>query len=157
MIANAPEGLDALLLAGLAAELAPVALLHVARDDARMARIEATLGFFAPETEVLTFPAWDCLPYDRVGPHRDILARRIDTLSRLAEDGSRLAEDVWAAVVAVMVVSLTTVTPVAADPPKVTVAPLAKSVPVMVTTVPPAVGPLVGSTEVTVGTGPMYV
>ncbi len=93
LIANAPEGLDALLLAGLAAARAPAPLLHVARDDARMARIEATLGFFAPETEVLTFPAWDCLPYDRVGPHRDILARRIDTLSRLAEDGSRLAED----------------------------------------------------------------
>jgi len=93
LIANAPEGLDALLLAGLAAARAPAPLLHVARDDARMARIEATLGFFAPETEVLTFPAWDCLPYDRVGPHRDILARRIDTLSRLAEDRSRLAED----------------------------------------------------------------
>jgi transcription-repair coupling factor (superfamily II helicase) len=92
-IANAPEGLDALLLAGLAVARAPAPLLHVARDDARMARIAATLGFFAPETEVLTFPAWDCLPYDRVGPHRDILARRIDTLSRLAEDEGRLAED----------------------------------------------------------------
>ncbi|MHA1153663.1 MAG: DEAD/DEAH box helicase, partial [Alphaproteobacteria bacterium] len=86
-IVNAPEGLDALLLAELAAARAPAPLLHVARDDARMARLEATLGFFAPEAEVLTFPAWDCLPYDRVGPHRDILARRIDTLSRLAEDG----------------------------------------------------------------------
>ncbi len=93
LIANAPEGLDALLLAGLAVARAPAPLLHVARDDARMARLEAALGFFAPETEVLTFPAWDCLPYDRVGPHRDILARRIDTLSRLAEDGGRLAED----------------------------------------------------------------
>ncbi len=91
LIANAPEGLDALLLAGLAVARAPAPLLHVARDDARMARLEATLGFFAPEVEVLTFPAWDCLPYDRVGPHRDILARRIDTLSRLAVDGGRLA------------------------------------------------------------------
>ncbi|MCH8154513.1 MAG: transcription-repair coupling factor, partial [Proteobacteria bacterium] len=93
LIANAPEGLDALLLAGLATARAPEPVLHVARDDARMARLAATLGFFAPEAEVLTFPAWDCLPYDRVGPHRDILARRIDTLSRLAEDRSRLAED----------------------------------------------------------------
>ena len=87
-IVNTPEGLDALLLAELAVERAPAPLLHVARDDAHMARIEATLKFFAPETEVLTFPAWDCLPYDRVGPHRDILARRIATLSRLAEDGA---------------------------------------------------------------------
>ena len=86
LVANAPEGLDALLLAGLAVARTPAPLLHVARDDARMARLEAALGFFLPEAEVLSFPAWDCLPYDRVGPHRDILARRIDTLSRLAEN-----------------------------------------------------------------------
>ncbi|MEE8189107.1 MAG: transcription-repair coupling factor, partial [Kiloniellales bacterium] len=83
LIANAPEGLEGLLLAGLAAERGACPLLHVARDDARMARLAEALGFFAPEAEVLTFPAWDCLPYDRVGPHRDILARRIDTLTRL--------------------------------------------------------------------------
>ena len=50
-----------------------------------------------------------------------------------------------------MVVSLTTLTPVAAVPPKVTVAPVTKFVPVMVTAVPPVSGPLVGSTDVTVG------
>ena len=55
--------------------------------------------------------------------------------------------------VAVMLVALTTVTPVAAVPPKVTVAPATKSAPVMVTAVPPAVGPLVGLTPVTVGGG----
>ncbi len=87
LIANAPDGLDAMLLAGLAAEPGPDPILHVARDDARMARLEAMLAFFAPQAEVLTFPAWDCLPYDRVGPHRDILARRIDTLTRLMEAG----------------------------------------------------------------------
>ena len=81
LIANAPEGLDALLLADLMAGGAQI--LHVARDDARMDRAAEVLRFFAPEAEVLTFPAWDCLPYDRVGPHRDIVARRIDTLIRL--------------------------------------------------------------------------
>ena len=43
------------------------------------------------------------------------------------------------------------VTPVAAAPPNVTVAPLWKFVPVMVTTVPPAVDPLVGDSDTTVG------
>ncbi len=42
---------------------------------------------------------------------------------------------------------------VAAAPPNVTVAPLTKSVPVIVTLVPPAVGPLVGKIDVTVGGG----
>ena len=53
--------------------------------------------------------------------------------------------------VAVIVVEFTKVTPVAGTPPKVTVAPLTNSVPVMVTAVPPSVVPLVGVTEVTVG------
>jgi hypothetical protein len=54
-------------------------------------------------------------------------------------------------VVAVIVVLLTTVTLVAAVEPKVTVAPAAKFVPVMVTAVPPATGPLLGEILVTVG------
>jgi hypothetical protein len=56
-----------------------------------------------------------------------------------------------AGVVAVIVVALTTVTPVAAADPNVTVAPDAKFVPVIVTAVPPAVVPLFGDTPVTVG------
>jgi hypothetical protein len=57
----------------------------------------------------------------------------------------------WAGVVAVMVVALTTVTPVAAAPPKVTLVAPVKLVPVMVTAVPPSVEPLLGATPVTVG------
>ena len=92
LIANAPEGVDAWLLAGLAGGrdgAAPSAvrwpLLQVCRDDARMARLAEALGFFAPGLEVLRLPAWDCLPYDRVSPHRDIVAQRIDALTRLIQ------------------------------------------------------------------------
>ena len=53
-----------------------------------------------------------------------------------------------------MLVLLTTTTFVAAVLPNVTVAPEAKFVPVMVTLVPPAVGPELGDTFVTVGAGP---
>src|SRR4029450_12942594 len=44
-----------------------------------------------PDLTAIPFPAWDCLPYDRASPHRDILARRIDALSRLSamEEGAR--------------------------------------------------------------------
>jgi len=58
-----------------------------------------------------------------------------------------------AGVVAVIVDASTTVTPVAAVPPKVTDDALVRLVPVMVTEVPPAVEPLLGETEVTVGAG----
>jgi hypothetical protein len=50
-------------------------------------------------------------------------------------------------------VPLETATFVAETPPKVTVAPATKPVPVTVTVTPPAVGPALGETEDTVGTG----
>src|ERR1700758_2788914 len=58
-----------------------------------------------------------------------------------------------AGVVAVIVELFTTATLAAAVPPNVTVAPLAKFVPVIVTDVPPPVEPLFGLTLVTVGAG----
>jgi transcription-repair coupling factor (superfamily II helicase) len=83
-VAGCPEGFDALMLARARAEHA-APLLHVCRDDARMARMAEALGFFAPGVPVLQFPAWDCLPYDRVGPNPEITARRLDTLTALLE------------------------------------------------------------------------
>ena len=81
---GAPEGYDALLLARRRAEHRG-ALLHVARDDSRMARLAEALAFFAPEIEVLRFPAWDCLPYDRVSPNPELVSERIATLARLTD------------------------------------------------------------------------
>src|SRR5215472_7619974 len=56
-------------------------------------------------------------------------------------------------VVAVIVLSLTTNTFVAACPPKLTVAPVEKFEPDSVTSVPPTAGPLWGATQVTVSGG----
>jgi len=50
-------------------------------------------------------------------------------------------------------VALTTVTPVAALPPKLTDAPATKFDPLIVTEVPPVVDPVFGETDVTVGGG----
>ncbi len=83
-----PEGWDAFLLARRRGEFAgPV--LHVARDDARMARLAEMLAFALPEAEVLRFPAWDCLPYDRVSPNPALVSERIATLARLLEPAER--------------------------------------------------------------------
>ncbi len=80
-IAGAPEGVDALVLVQRAIA---GTVLHVARDDARMAELAELAEFFAPGLDIVTVPAWDCLPYDRVSPNREIVARRIDALTRLA-------------------------------------------------------------------------
>jgi len=85
---GAPEGHDAATLGTLLRDGKAGAWLHVCRDDARMGRFAAALAFFHPTLTVLTFPAWDCLPYDRVSPNGEITSRRIDTLTKLAA-GSR--------------------------------------------------------------------
>ncbi|TMV92898.1 transcription-repair coupling factor [Thioclava sp. BHET1] len=82
VLSGAPEGYDAALIARELAKGQPV--IHVARDDRRLAALRAALGFFAPEALILDFPAWDCLPYDRVSPNPDISATRMATLAALA-------------------------------------------------------------------------
>ncbi|MPZ11126.1 MAG: transcription-repair coupling factor [Kiloniellaceae bacterium] len=84
-LASAPPGVDALTVAKLLAESPGRRWLHVALDDTHAARLADCLTFFAPEVEALVLPAWDCLPYDRVSPHRDIVARRLDVLTRLLQ------------------------------------------------------------------------
>jgi transcription-repair coupling factor (superfamily II helicase) len=48
-----------------------------------MAALARGLGFFAPDLAIEQFPAWDCLPYDRVSPHAAFVAQRMTALSRL--------------------------------------------------------------------------
>ncbi|MEZ5900797.1 MAG: transcription-repair coupling factor [Hyphomicrobiaceae bacterium] len=82
-----PEGLDARVIAdlGLTAgrQGGPKLHIHIARDDRRMDQLEAGLAFFAPELKVISFPAWDTVPYDRVSPNAELVAKRIMALGRL--------------------------------------------------------------------------
>ena len=90
VVGGCPEGFDARYLAGILARTGgPV--IHVARDDARLASLRASLKFFAPAVPVLSFPAWDCLPYDRISPNPEIAAARMATLAALADGFDRPA------------------------------------------------------------------
>src|SRR6056297_4283632 len=84
-VSGAPEGFDARLVRDEVRKTGnPV--LHVARDDRRMAAMASALRFFAPAMPVLHFPGWDCLPYDRVSPNPDISAARMATLAALVHE-----------------------------------------------------------------------
>ncbi len=78
-----PEGYDALVLADRARATLRDSTLHVARDELRLTVLAETVAFFAPDIEIITVPGWDCLPYDRVSPNAEVMARRIDALTRL--------------------------------------------------------------------------
>ena len=78
-----PEGYDAQVLPRLANGAGHRGLVHVCRDDQHLAELEEQIAYFAPELSIKRFPAWDCLPYDRVSPSADILAKRLSVLAEL--------------------------------------------------------------------------
>jgi transcription-repair coupling factor (superfamily II helicase) len=95
LLSGVADGAEGVVLADLARAIAagasppPVSLAVVCRDGPRMAMLARGLSFFAPDIEVLEFPAWDCLPYDRVSPHAAVVAQRMATLARLARVQAR--------------------------------------------------------------------
>ena len=88
-LSQVADGAEGLVFADLARAIAAkknapaISLAVVCRDGQRMAALSLALTFFAPEIQVLEFPAWDCLPYDRVSPNAALVAPRMTVLSRL--------------------------------------------------------------------------
>ncbi|MDG1235531.1 MAG: transcription-repair coupling factor [Amylibacter sp.] len=82
-IGGVPEGFDAHVLLQAVVKLnGPI--LFIARDDSRLAAMQTALRFFEPGLPVFVFPAWDCLPYDRVSPNAEVSAARMAVLATLA-------------------------------------------------------------------------
>ncbi len=89
MKAGIPEPLLALWLAEEAARRGGL-LVHVARSDARLARLLGPAQVFASDAiEILPLPAWDVLPYDPVRPSAAVVGQRLDTILALARAATR--------------------------------------------------------------------
>ena len=92
-LAGVPTG----FLPWLAADLARAAhgsnrggrAVAIVADEAAMRALAETVPLFAPEVEVLTFPGWDCLPYDRASPALRVMAERLATLSALQANADK--------------------------------------------------------------------
>jgi transcription-repair coupling factor (superfamily II helicase) len=82
-LTGAPGGYDAYLAAEAAKRHRRI-VLFVTADDAAAQAVEDAIAFFAPDLRVLPFPAWDCLPYDRLSPKPDTEGLRLSTLAALA-------------------------------------------------------------------------
>ncbi|ODP37829.1 transcription-repair coupling factor [Sphingomonas turrisvirgatae] len=81
-LSGVPAGFLPWLLADLARANPPGAV-YIAPDEAAMRAVAATATFFAPELEIVQFPAWDCLPYDRASPTLRVMAERMAALAAL--------------------------------------------------------------------------
>ena len=83
-LAGVPTGFLPWLMTDLA-RAATRRAVFIATDEAEMRGVADTAHWFAPEVRVLTFPAWDCLPYDRASPSLRVTSERMATLSALQD------------------------------------------------------------------------
>ncbi|MDR6853005.1 transcription-repair coupling factor (superfamily II helicase) [Sphingomonas sp. BE123] len=81
-LSGVPTGFLPWLLADLA-RASTSGAVYIAPDESAMRAIAGTAPFFAPELEVIQFPAWDCLPYDRASPTLRVMAERMAALAAL--------------------------------------------------------------------------
>lgn len=88
VLSSVARGAQPLVLADLA-RAAKGRAVFIAADDAAMRAVADTAPFFAPDLEVLEFPAWDCLPFDRASPALSVSAKRLATLAQLQVAASR--------------------------------------------------------------------
>lgn len=83
-VSSVPDGYDAFLLASLW-EKSKHDILYIVSDGVALENTAHILSVVRPEAEVLKFPAWDTVPYDRVSPNVNITATRVNVLSALAQ------------------------------------------------------------------------
>ncbi len=81
-LSGVPTGFVPVLLADLA-RAAKGRVCFIAPDSQAADAIDQTVHYFAPELEVISIPAWDCLPYDRAGPSLRAASERLAGLHAL--------------------------------------------------------------------------
>ena len=84
ILTKIPQDAEVFLTAEISKNFPHSDLVFIAQNDAEMEVVQKQMQFFAPDFSILTFPAWDSLPYDRASPKQVILADRIKTLYKLS-------------------------------------------------------------------------
>ncbi len=75
---------SSLAVAELAKQRGPI--VYVCSEAQHMSLVTKELAFFLDDSVPLfTFPDWECLPYDRVSPHPDIVSQRLLALHRIPQ------------------------------------------------------------------------
>jgi transcription-repair coupling factor (superfamily II helicase) len=90
-LASVARGAQPLMMADLA-RAARGRAVFIAPDEQAMRAVTDAARWFAPELQVIEFPAWDCLPYDRASPALSVSSRRLSALHQLqaGKAGSQL-------------------------------------------------------------------
>jgi transcription-repair coupling factor (superfamily II helicase) len=87
-LTSVPRGAQPLVMADLA-RAAKGRAVFVAPDEQAMRGVADAARWFAPELQVIEFPAWDCLPYDRASPALSVSAQRLAAVHQLQAGRSK--------------------------------------------------------------------
>ena len=83
--ASVPSGAEAFIVSENIKQ-AENNIIYIAADGRELETMASMLEYLCPETEVLRFPAWDTVPYDRISPNAAIVSTRISCLSALVQN-----------------------------------------------------------------------
>ena len=79
---SVPPGFDAFWLKNAINETDKT-FLYVVSNGFELFQTAEIVKYLNPQIEVLVFPAWDTVPYDRSSPNINIVSQRLETLSKL--------------------------------------------------------------------------
>ena len=83
-LSSVPNGFLPWLMTDLARAATTRAVL-ICADDQAMRAVADAAHWFAPELQLIEFPAWDCLPYDRASPSLRASSERLAALAALQD------------------------------------------------------------------------
>lgn len=83
-ISSVQDGYDALLIDKLSRS--GKEMLYIVSDGVALERTADILAYLNPKLEILKFPAWDTVPYDRVSPNINITSQRVETLTAIVSN-----------------------------------------------------------------------
>ena len=87
IISNIPDGADCLAAVELCNHFSKI--LIILRDDIRLSRFSQSLSIINNNIDIIEFPAWDCLPFDKNSPNQKLVGKRVRALSSLANPNSK--------------------------------------------------------------------
>ncbi len=91
VVCDAPEGVDGVFVTHLRRHCPDRDILVVLPDEEHARRLAGLLEFLGAGASTRLFPAWDCLPYDRVSPNPAVAGERLTFLGDLADGACRSA------------------------------------------------------------------
>ena len=86
-LSSVPQSYSAFLLSQMV-EKSKKDCLFIASSGSLLEEVANVLKRISPDLDVLKFPSWDTVPFDRVSPHSSIVSQRLDTLSKLATENA---------------------------------------------------------------------